>query len=143
MNPGWQGTHKKNDKTKYQINLLNVKCPFGVEEFNKKLYLNIELKKDNFDHQTILKDIKLIETYLLRNSNKEIISNIKNDILFKVTIPQNNKKILCATFFEKKLCNVFDVKGKTCDILIELNTIWEYENKTGVQMTVKTINIIN
>jgi hypothetical protein len=143
INPGCKVIYNKTDKSKYTLKLVNVRCPFGVEEFNKKLYLNVELKKDNFDHQTILKDIKLIETYLLRNSNKEKISNIKNDILFKLTIPQNNKKILCNTFLNQKLCNIFEIKGQTCDIDIELNTIWEYENKTGVQMTVKTINILN
>ena len=90
-------------ETKYQLKLVDVRCPFGVEEFNKKLYLNVELKKDNYDHQSIMKDIKLIETYLLKDSNKEKISNIKNDILFKLTIPQMNKKILCTTFYEKKI----------------------------------------
>jgi hypothetical protein len=141
INPGCKVIYNKNDKTKYQLKLVDVRCPFGVEEFNKKLYLNVELKKDNYDHQSIMKDIKLIETYLLKDSNKEKISNIKNDILFKLTIPQMNKKILCTTFYEKKIVPVYEVKGQICDIIIEINTIWEYENNTGVQMTIKTINI--
>ena len=133
----------KNDKIKYQLKLFNVRCPFGPEEFNNKIYLNVELKKDNVDHQTILKDIKLIENYLLKDTNKEKNSNIKNDTLFKLTIPLINKKIITKIYKNQKETNIFDVKGKNCDIIVDINSIWSFNDKCGVQFTVKTINILN
>jgi hypothetical protein len=133
----------KNDKTKYTMKLLSVRCPFGPEEFNGKVYLNIELKKDNPDHQTMAKDIKLIETYLLKDSSLEKSTNIKNDTLFKVTIPQINKKIITKTYQNQKEVNIYDIKGKTCDIIVEINTVWEFNKKVGVQFVAKTINILN
>ena len=92
------------------------------------------------------KDIQLIENYLLKDSNKEKNSNIKNnkvnDTLFKMTIPQINKKIITKCYNKQKECNIYDIKGATCDIIVEINTIWEFGNKIGVQFTVKTINIL-
>ncbi len=143
VNPNCKVIYNKNDKTKYNLKLFSVRCPFGVEEFNGKVYLNVELKKDNQDHQTILKDIKLIEQYLLKQTSKEKISNIKNDTLFKLTIPQINKKLISKVYKNQKEENIFEVKGKVCDIIIEINSIWQFGEKTGVQFTVKTINILN
>ena len=145
LSPSCKLLYNKTDKIRYNLKLFHVRCPFGVEEFNKKLYLNVELKKDDIDHQTILKDIKLIETFLLKdvNPSMEKLSNIKNDILFKLTIPQISKKIIGKCYKDQAECNIYDVKGKTCDIILEINSIWQFENKTGVQMTVKTINILN
>lgn len=143
VNPNCKVIYNKNDKTKYNLKLFSVRCPFGVEEFNGKIYLNVELKKDNTDHQTILKDIKLIESYLLKDTSKEKISNIKNDTLFKLTIPQISKKIITKCYKDQKEVSLFEVKGKICDIIIEINTIWQFNNNTGVQFTVKTINILN
>ena len=146
VNPNCKAIYNKVDKNRYQIKLLSVRCPFGIEDFNSKLYLNVELKNDNHDHQTMAKDIQLIENYLLKDSNKEKNSNIKNnkanDTLFKMTIPQINKKIITKCYNKQKECNIYDVKGATCDIIVEINTIWEFGNKIGVQFMVKTINIL-
>lgn len=143
INPNCKLIYNKTDKSKYQLKLLNVRCPFGPEEFNGKIYLNVELKKDNLDHQTILKDIKLIEQFLLKQTSKEKISNIKNDTLFKLTVPQINKKLITKVYKNQKEENIFEVKGKTCDIIIDINSIWQFGEKSGVQFTVKTINILN
>jgi len=143
ISPSCKLVYNKTDKTKYQLKLINVRCPFGPEEFNNKVYLNVELKKDEYDHQVLLKDIRLIETFLLKDTNIEKISNIKNDILFKLTIPQINKKIITKCYKDQKECTIFDVKGKKCDIIIDINSIWIFGQKTGVQFTVKTINILD
>ena len=146
ISPSCKLVYNKTDKTKYQLKLINVRCPFGAEEFQNKIYLNVELKNDNHDHQTMAKDIQLIENYLLKDSNKEKNSNIKNnkanDTLFKMTIPQINKKIITKCYNKQKECNIYDIKGATCDIIVEINTIWEFGNKIGVQFMVKTINIL-
>jgi len=143
VSPSCKLIYNKTDNSKYLIRLTNVKCPFGIEEFNKKIYLNVELKKDDYDHQTILKDILNIETYLLKDTNKEKISNIKNNVLFKLTIPQLRNKLLAKCFKDKTEISFFDLKGTICDIIIEINSIWQFENKTGVQFTVKTVNVIS
>jgi hypothetical protein len=143
INPSCKLIFNKIDKTKYQLKLLNVRCPFGPEEFNNKIYLNVELKKDDIDHQIIAKDIKLIEQYLLKDTSKETTSNIKNNTLLKLTIPQINKKIITKVYKNQKEENIFEIKGKICDIIIEINSIWQFGEKSGVQFTVKTINILN
>jgi hypothetical protein len=143
ISPSCKLVYNKTDKTKYQLKLINVRCPFGAEEFQNKIYLNVELKKDEYDHQVLLKDIKLIETFLLKDTNMEKTSNIKNDILFKLTIPQISKKIIAKCYQNQKECTIFDVKGKKCDIIIDINSIWVFGQKTGVQFTVKTINILD
>jgi hypothetical protein len=143
ISPSCKLVYNKTDKTKYQLKLINVRCPFGAEEFQNKIYLNVELKKDEYDHQVLLKDIKLIETFLLKDTNMEKTSNIKNDILFKLTIPQISKKIITKCYQNQKECSIFDVKGKKCDIIIDINSIWVFGQKTGVQFTVRTINILD
>ena len=143
INPSCKVIFNKTNKTKYSLKLFSVRCPFGAEEFNGKIYLNVELKKDNVDHQVLLKDIKLIESYLLKDTSKEKVSNIKNETLFKLTIPQISKKIITKCYQDQKEVSLFDIKGKTCDIIIEINTIWQFAEKSGVQFTVKTINILN
>jgi len=143
ISPSCKLIYNKTDKTKYQLKLINVRCPFGAEEFQNKIYLNVELKKDDYDHQVLLKDIKLIETFLLKDTNMEKTSNIKNDILFKLTIPQISKKIITKCYQNQKECSIFDVKGKKCDIIIDINSMWTFGQKTGIQFTVRTINILN
>ena len=143
VSPSCKVIYNKIDNTKYLIKLPSVKCPFGIEEFNKKIYLNVELKKDDFDHQSLLKDILSIETYLLKDTNKEKISNIKSNVLFKLTVPQMRNKILAKCYKDKKEISLFDLKGNICDIIIEINSIWQFDNKAGVQFTVKTINVIS
>jgi hypothetical protein len=135
--------YNKTNKDRYQLKLFSVRCPFGPEEFKNKIYLNVELKKDNIDHQTLLKDIILIENYLLKDTSKEKISNIKNDILFKLTIPIIKNKIITKIYKNQKETDIFEVKGKNCDIIIEINSVWQFGDKSGVQFTVKTINILN
>ena len=76
ISPSCKLVYNKTDKTKYQLKLINVRCPFGPEEFQNKIYLNVELKKDEYDHQVLLKDIKLIETFLLKDTNMEKTSNL-------------------------------------------------------------------
>jgi hypothetical protein len=143
INPNCKVIFNKTNKSKYNLKLFSVRCPFGIEEFNGKIYLNVELKKDNDDHQSLLKDIKLIENYLLKDTSKEKVSNIKNETLFKLTISQISKKIITKCYKDQKEVSLFDVKGQTCDIIIEINTIWQFGEKSGVQFTVKTINILN
>jgi hypothetical protein len=143
VTPSCKIIYNKTDNNKYLIKLTSVKCPFGIEEFNKKLYLNVELKKDDYDHQTILKDILNIETYLLKDTNKEKLSNIKNHVLLKLTVPQIRNKILAKCFKDQKEISFFDIKGCVCDIIIEINSIWQFENKSGVSFTVKTVNVIS
>lgn len=143
VTPSCKIIYNKTDNNKYLIKLTSVKCPFGIEEFNKKLYLNVELKKDDYDHQTILKDILNIETYLLKDTNKEKVSNIKGETLFKLTIPQINKKLITKVYKNQKEENIFETKGKICDIIIDINSIWQFGEKSGVQFTARTINVLN
>ena len=56
---------------------------------------------------------------------------------------ENYKKIISKVYKNQKEENIFDVKGKTCDIIIDINSVWQFGEKTGVQFTVKTINILN
>jgi hypothetical protein len=143
ISPSCKLIYNKVDKSKYQLKLHNVRCPFGPEEFKNKIYLNVELKKDDIDHQVLLKDIKLIESYLLKDTNKEKVSNIKGETLFKLTIPQINKKLITKVYKNQKEENIFETKGKICDIIIDINSIWQFGEKSGVQFTARTINVLN
>ena len=37
VNPNCKAIYNKQDKNRYQIKLLSVRCPFGIEDFNSKL----------------------------------------------------------------------------------------------------------
>jgi hypothetical protein len=79
----------------------------------------------------------------MNNNFISILSNIKNNVLLKLTVPQMRNKILAKCFKDKKEISFFDLKGIICDIIIEINSIWQFDNKSGVQFTVKTVNVIS
>lgn len=135
--------------TPMKITIESAYIPFGIEEFNKKYYLNIQLdfdKKDNSKHVGLLYDIEkhFIEYMKKINDKLAFTSSIKKKtehfILLKLGIPIIKNNIICNYYADDKKRSILELK-KNCFVkaIIKLNTLWICDDKFGINWIIDTI----
>lgn len=145
--------NKKNERIVISIN--NVYIPFGIERYNDRDLINIELnpQKNNqhYNLNVILsefeKELKntenLKDNYVLRDiEQKNFHSNIK----------QNNQNFLIRTHIfgtpdiytniNGKKFPIIDIKKKHANMEIELLTLWITDDNYGILFNIKSVEII-
>lgn len=148
--------------------ILNVSIPFGIEKYNSKDILNIQIINDNNYHNNIIHDLNLIAGIFEQFSNNKIINYEKKNLPF-ITLPSNfimdvkdkdffsnikistfnntdNKKIFLRTYLKKNLeiipiNNIEHIKKSKCNVEIELSKIWIFENSFGLLWLISKIEI--
>lgn len=131
-----------------------LKIPFGVENFNNKLILNLELDKNkNNDTHNFSSIIKSIENYLINLDricdvelkNFTYCSSYKNRPdpfcpLLRTSIKKYGKKILTKICSKSDLKTLHDIKKNDyISVLLEIESIWVYGDKYGINWTLNTI----
>lgn len=140
---------KTNKSSVMKLTIESAYIPFGVEEFNKKYYLNIQLdfdKKNNSKHVGLLYDIEKHFINYMKEINDKLIftSSIKkkteNFVLLKLSIPIIKNNIICNYYANEKKRNILELK-KNCfvKVIIKLNTLWIYHDKFGINWILDTI----
>jgi hypothetical protein len=108
-----------------------IHSPFGIEEFNKVLYLNLEV-----DNTQLLGDIYKVEKELYEymktiNGNLEWVSSIKKNgsfkPLWKIRIQKRRNRIMIRS---SKAFHEVDFKTEL-RIRVVLQSIYVYGNKCG------------
>jgi hypothetical protein len=111
-----------------------VRSPFGIEEFNKVSYLNLEMESK---HSCLLGDIYKVEKELseyMKNidSTLEWVSSVKKNgtfkPLWKIRIQKRRGRVICKSsqsFYD------IDFKGDI-RIVVVLHSIWVYQGKCGI-----------
>ena len=145
------------DDARIKLKLSNVLIPFGIEKYNKKHILNIEIdpKKYNDHHN--------IKTLLSTFENEFIdISNIKYDILaqdidgkgyygnmkeskggyiIRTNVFSNPEIFADIGGFRTELTSSSIVKSRA-NVDLELATLWITENNYGICWQVRRIEIL-
>ena len=135
---------KDNDKLKMlNVTLKNCYIPFGVEEYNKKYYLNFETDDEEF--------IKLVR-YLERNLNslleteeqfdlKSVFHKKKNyNLLCKSHFKKNDNMIISKYIVDKKEMSIFDIESKKkYNLELEVSGIWIYKMTYGIILNIVKI----
>jgi len=156
------------DGGRIMMTLLGIYVPFGLEKYNSSEIINFLLESDNnYHYNMIVKlkdldnelrilptknidiDLMGLEYYPIISENKESDDSNKNDndknkkaVRYIIrTYLKNGAKIL-----HSKLFGTYDktkLKGKRCDIDLELGSIWYNEKKYGCTLYVSAIKVTN
>jgi len=125
---------------KFIIELKNVYSPFGIEKYNNKDILNLSLvPKDNNDFNNIQFIKQINETFM--NYSHPDFKNFE----YSSPIKPNNNSYIMRTHLSNKL-NInsldknFEIKNNTFNIQLEISSIWTFQNKFGLVLTILEIN---
>lgn len=127
---------------KFVIELKNVYSPFGCEKYNNKDILNIILStKDNQDFNN-LQFIKQINEIFMNYSNTHLdFLNFEYNSPIKIN---NGNHILRTHLANNLIINSldknFEIKKNTFNIQLEISSIWTFQNKFGLVLTILSIS---
>ena len=148
-----------NDNSNYTINLKNIHLPFGVEPYNHREIINIELKNNNNNDYNIYSHILTIENKLkeyLESSdmpinikqnfeNKTFMSNIKKSLLGYIVRTHINNS-LDVYIYQKKGTKLFLPKTilnkSVCNIKLNFRGLWMNDTNYGVFITIEDVNVV-
>lgn len=146
-----------NNLSKTEIKLKKVYLPFGIEIFNKKAILNVEIypKKSNeennmyamlYSFENELKD-KTKFPNDIKNEINELTyynfmkSNNNNGYLIRTHMSPNPEIYAMIGKFKNALTSK-DIKDVKCNIDLELGTFWINDVNYGITWFVKRIEVI-
>jgi hypothetical protein len=140
------------NKQIFDMKLDLISIPFGVEEYQGKQILNIEV--DNEKHNNYLSRLEFIENKIEQADFDPNIINILKNKTFTPTIKTSLKGKTIRTHLMKntdiyiKLKNgnkmnidYTNLKNSTANVLIELKGIWVTGTNFGLYWNVKDINV--
>jgi hypothetical protein len=167
-------SEKKGYRFAYNFSKLKLKTPiciipFGVEQYNKKELVNIELLThtndqinfnntvrmiDKLYHQFSDENIKINNTFPFINLPVGFINEVSKMEYMPCIKPSMNGIIVrChlkpnVSIYKKvnnniMYCTKDDIKKSNCIIELELGNIWIYNNKYGLIWYINLIEIIN
>jgi hypothetical protein len=125
---------------KFIIELKNVYSPFGCEKYNNKDILNLSLiPKDNSDFNNIQFIKQINETFM--NYSHPDFKNLEYSSFIKMS---NNIHTIRTHLSNKLNINSpdknFEIKNNTFNVQLEISSIWTFQNKFGLVLTVLEIN---
>ncbi len=129
---------------KVLLKIEDVYSPFGIENYNKKNILNLELtSKTNDNHNNIVL-IKELDNYFKNlNETKKELNGLNYNSPIKIL---SDNKIQIRTHLAKNI-NIktnqknIEIKNKNFDIELEFSSIWLYGGNYGIVLTVNIIDL--
>jgi hypothetical protein len=160
------------DRKSFKIEIPDCEIPFGIELYNKKEILNINLYDNEVDTNkkiNTLNYLKLLEKIYEQFSNKKIESKnlpfvslpfgftkeVENKEFLTTIKPGHKGGVFVRTHLAKSIkvykledgkkveCVRPDLKGKKCSLILELNSMWMYGGKYGFLWYVHEIILKN
>jgi hypothetical protein len=155
----------KKDKINYKIinkyndtiifTIKNIYIPFGIEKYNDKNLLNLELNPEKYnEHYNANIFLMQLEKELIEKQNIKdinIINAIQNKSFFS-NVKKNNEKIIIRNYMigmpdiymkiNNKKFQIFDCKNKRGNVKIEIFTLWITLDKYGILFNIKEIEIL-
>ena len=141
-------------KKQLLIKLTQVNIPFGIEDYKNKLYLTIETNEDTSIQLNLLEEN-------IKNKYLDFLQEIKNtveielndiDLTLNSFIKKKNEKtslikFKIKTYRNKPIINIsnnkscFEIeKNSKCDVILNIEGIWNFNNSFGLLAYIKTIN---
>lgn len=146
------------DNKKKTITLKNILIPFGIEEYQGKSIINIEInpKKNNNSYNThcILTTFEnslktLVEKKDITNDLRESLEGkgyydnmreSKNGYIIR-TQTYGTPSVTTNLFGEKMSASISDIKKSVSNVVLELGSLWITDTHYGISWYVKEIDI--
>jgi len=137
------------------IRLEKVYIPFGVENFNDRQIINIEIHpKKHYNAYSMINGFENQLSNLENYSDKIVLENIQNKGYYKNmrksklgyiirTHVFHKPEIFCNIAGFKTLMSTSDIKNTNSNVDLELGTFWINENNYGITWIVRKIEILN
>ena len=150
----------KRDKTKITYKLFNVYFPFGKEVYNENIIYNIKINDStNYSKNIIFEIKKLLDTFSKMHENigcklrynlhgkdfYEFMSHDKNENdIDTYNIRVYLKRGLQITQHNKMgyLDRNYDLKGKVCDIVLEVGSLWINEKTNLFGLNIYLVDVV-
>jgi hypothetical protein len=140
----------------YQINSPIVYLPFGIENYNNKQIMNIDIKSQDKTTKPFLDTLIKLDVYF-RDNIKEIIpelegleyvspikkrNNIFNNYLIRTNIKKRGNMISTKCYENNEEITIFEIKKKShIKLKLEICNLWIYNNKYGITLDVVEIKV--
>ena len=126
------------------INIDNVLIPFGIEKYNDKSLLNIELIDSN-NNNNIISKLDMIENEIQKYfKNIGIIKSLKKSklgYLLRTHFLKSSECYILKKNQEKMIIDESNLQNSECEIKLTIKGIWVTENNYGLYIIVKSIKI--
>lgn len=128
------------------INIIinNAFIPFGIEKYNDKIILNVELL-DNNDNNNIVSKLESLESEIKKYfKNYGIMNTIKKSKLGHIIRTHYLKSTECYILKkngEKMMIDESNLQNAECNINLLIKGIWINDNNYGLYITVNSIKI--
>ncbi len=135
-----------NDSNGSQLKIkLNCHVPFGVEKFNDKLILNLELLNTN-ENNNIISKINSIENLLTKKINNlglsSCIKKSKLGHLLRTHYIKNTECFITKSNGEKIHIDESNLKLTDCDVELLLKGVWLNDNNYGLYFSILNIRVL-
>ncbi len=134
-----------NAMSKLVIQSSEMYCPFGIEEFNKKFILNMEIKKENNDQYNFFSEIyKMDKEFESKDEfkGKTYRSCIKNGLL-RCHMPKNFEIYKMDKENDKKIyLTSKELVKKTIKCKLHIANVWTYGTDYGLIIYADEIEVI-
>jgi hypothetical protein len=127
------------------IHIDNIFIPFGIEKYNNKIILNIELIESN-NNNNIISKIDSIENQLEKHfKNIGLIKSLKKSKLGYILRTHFMKLTECYILKkneEKIIIDESNLQNTECEINLLIKGIWITENNYGLYIIINNIRVI-
>ena len=126
------------------ININNALIPFGVEKYNDKLILNLELFETN-DNNNIISKIEALENEIQKYfKNMGIIKTLKKSKIGYLVRSHYLKSTECYILKkngEKMMIDESNLQNAECGFNLLIKGIWVNDNNYGLYIIIHSIKI--
>ena len=126
------------------INIDNILIPFGIEKYNDKMVLNIELIDSN-NNNNIISKLDMIENEIQKYfKNIGLIKSLKKSKLGYLLRTHYMKLSECYILKknqEKMIIDESNLQNAECEIKLSIKGIWVTDNNYGLYIIVNSIKI--
>lgn len=157
---------KNNEYEPMKLKFKNVKLMFGVEQYNNKYILNIQLCGSNElnNYYSTIKNLDLFMKNLRNEEFQQDCKRISNDFkscvknrhytsclreydgykpLLRTHLKFKGSHLLTSITKDGVPFNVRELKGKLCNLELELVDIWSTQYKYGYTIYINSIEILD
>ncbi len=135
------------DNLNQQIVIKKIEChiPFGIEKFNDKMILNIELCSSN-ENNNILSKIQSIENSATKKFQNlglnSVVKKSKLGFIIRTHYLKNTDCFILKKNNEKMMIDEVNLNLSDCEADLTIKGIWTSDNYYGLYIIVNSIKVI-
>jgi hypothetical protein len=126
------------------IHINNVLIPFGIEKFNDKIVLNIELLDSN-DNNNIISKLESIENqiekYFKNHGLSKSLKKSKLGYILRTHYMKSTECYILKKNGEKMMIDETNLINAECEIDLSIKGIWVNDNNYGMYIIINKIKV--